>query len=167
MCGAAQSLVRVRSWLRCRLAVAWLTGSRELGKTRSGEIRVRLIRPALLLLVCLNVTACASWHQAYPKQAVTPRDAVVSEARVRLTLTSGERLVVHAPVVRGDSIVGTAPPSRLDPVNSRPGRPLGAPIDAVVGVEVDGVGWGKMLLGTSSILLAIFIGACVSGASCG
>ncbi len=50
------------------------------------------------------LSACTAWHtqSLQPERFRTPD----STPQVRLTLTSGDRLIVHGPVITGDSLVG-------------------------------------------------------------
>ena len=61
-------------------------------------------RATLLALMLLQATGCSGWHTQPGTDAAT----LVQEhpSHVQLRLTSGQRLDVHQPTVRGDSVVG-------------------------------------------------------------
>lgn len=69
------------------------------------------LRAALSLLLLFTHTGCTSWRT----QPVAP--ATLVEERqppaVRLTLQDGSKVVLHSPIVRGDTVVGLRQDSRV------------------------------------------------------
>ena len=65
---------------------------------------IELLRLVAVLAGGTFLSACTTWHtqSLQPERFRTPD----STPRVRLTLTSGDRLIVRGPVITGDSLVG-------------------------------------------------------------
>ena len=65
---------------------------------------LRRYRPVALVLMVLHLSACLSWQPT----TVSPPQLIEGEepSQVRITRTDGERVTIHSPQVRADSIVG-------------------------------------------------------------
>jgi len=61
---------------------------------------------APLIVAFAGLTACASWKVVGPSPAEFLRTQ--APARVRVTRTDSSKVVVQAPTLRGDTLVGTA-----------------------------------------------------------
>jgi hypothetical protein len=71
---------------------------------RGGTVSPRNRRLVATLLLAIQFSGCSGWHQI----TVSPPQ-YIAEARpeeVRVTRASGEQVVLQAPLVEGDSIVG-------------------------------------------------------------
>ncbi len=64
-------------------------------------------RPVALLLLCAQMSACATWQRPHTGVAPAQHVAAAEPPRVRILTSSGDRLEIVGPTVVGDSIVGT------------------------------------------------------------
>jgi hypothetical protein len=64
-------------------------------------------RPLVVTLLAAELLACTSWRVQgpTPEAAVSDRKPTV----VRVTRTDGTRIILHRPLVRGDSLPATSP----------------------------------------------------------
>src|SRR5580765_206351 len=95
-------------------------------------------RITLLAVFGLNAGACVSWKT----QSASPEQVVAKKPdQVRVTLGNGSRIVVAAPTIIGDSLIGTAPGAGSDPKHAAPRRVVS--LSDVQSVEVQRVNAGK------------------------
>jgi len=122
----------------------------------SSSLRVLRSRRSAVsaLLGALYLSACHSWQVGTP----TPAQFVEREhpAQVRVTHTDGSTVMLDAPVVRGDSLVGrpAGTPASGDSV-----RTSAVPLSDVTSVAVQESAVGKTVLLTAGIVVVVAGGA--------
>ena len=121
----------------------------------SSSMRVLRSRRSAIsaLLGALYLTACHSWQVGTP----TPAQFVAREhpAQVRVTRTDGSTVMLNAPAVRGDSLVGLAGAAKAgDSV-----RAAGLPLSDVSSVAVRKSDTGMTVLLTAGIVVGVVGGA--------
>ena len=92
---------------------------------------IAFVRLVVVVVAGTFLSACMTWQP----QALQPErfHSADSTQAVRLTLTSGETIIVHAPVITGDSLVG---------MQTRPGESpdslerVGIPLTAISRAEM-------------------------------
>jgi hypothetical protein len=73
---------------------------------------IALVRLVAVVMAGTLLSACMTWQtQSLQPERFSRADSTL---KVRLTLTTGDTLIVHAPVITGDSLVG---------MQTRPGSP--------------------------------------------
>jgi len=68
--------------------------------------RLALIHSLILAVLPLPATGCSSWHDTPGLDAAALTEQQPS--RVRLRLTSGQRVELRQPTLQGDSVIGLA-----------------------------------------------------------
>lgn len=101
--------------------------------TRGARLAGRL---GLLAALLAATPGCSSWRASSAGTAEVP---VTTPKRARVTLRDGSTVILSSPMVRGDSLVGTARPEGGEPVR------FAAAIDDVVLVETRGFSTGRTL----------------------
>jgi len=107
-------------------------------------------RLVAIVMAGMFLSACMTWQT----QSLTPErfSSADSTENVRLTLTSGDTLIVHAPVSTGDSLVG---------MRTRPGSPdslydrVSIPLTAISEAQVRAGDSGATAVGGILVLAAL------------
>lgn len=114
---------------------------------------------AVFLIGLVSILGCSSWR---PSPHTATREAVVDARynRFRLTLATGEQIILREPELQGDSIVGA---TAVQGSRARAALPL----SAVVGVEVRTLSEARtgLALIASVGVLVVFVAALVSDIS--
>ncbi len=113
------------------------------------------------VLLAAYLPACTSWQMGTP----SPETFVTTEhpERVRVTRTDGATLTLHAPFVRGDSLLGIRARGLAQPER---GDTLGLPLSEVRRVDVRRTNTtGTLLVVGVGLVAVIVIGACAASDS--